>query len=71
MTGRDDPKAKKGRRAALVIASTGVAWVMITLIGEKEGFSQEMRLAFDLMALLGFLSAFWLIYQIWRDGREK
>ena len=61
--------SKKGRRAGLVIAGTGVFWVLITLIGEKEGFSTQVRLIFDLVALAGFLFAFWLIYQIWRDGR--
>lgn len=61
--------SKKGRRAGLVIAGTGVFWVLITLIGEKEGFSTQVRLIFDLVALCGFLFAFWLIFQIWRDSR--
>ena len=64
-----DQVPKKGRRAGLVIAGTGVFWVLITLIGEKEGFSTGLRLAFDLVALAGFMFAFWLIYQIWRDSR--
>lgn len=63
--------SKKGRRAGLVIAGTGVFWVMITLIGDKEGFSLQTRLIFDLIALCGFVYAFWLIYQVWRDGRSK
>ena len=49
---------------------TGVFWVLITLIGEKEGFSQQLRLIFDLVALAGFSVAIWLIYQIWRDRRK-
>ncbi|WP_135503446.1 DUF5337 domain-containing protein [Roseovarius aestuariivivens] len=61
---------KRGRRAAMVIAGTGVFWVLITLIGEKEGFSQSLRLTFDLVALGGFAVAIWLIYQIWRDRRK-
>ncbi|WP_317057771.1 DUF5337 domain-containing protein [Roseovarius rhodophyticola] len=66
-----DALSKKGRRAGLVIAGTGVFWVLITLIGEKEGFGVQLRLFFDVLALLGFLFAFWLIYQIWRDSRDN
>ncbi|MEM8774921.1 MAG: DUF5337 domain-containing protein [Pseudomonadota bacterium] len=62
-------RAKKGRRAALVIAGTGVFWVLATLIGQKEGFSVQVLLVLDLIALCGFLLAFWLIYQLWREGR--
>jgi len=66
-----DALSKKGRRAGLLIAGTGVIWVLITLIGEKEGFSLQLRLMFDVLALCGFLFAFWLIYQIWRDSRGE
>jgi len=61
--------ARLRRRAGLVIAGTGLYWVLITLIGDKEGFSQSLRLVFDLVALAGFTLAFWLIYQSWRAGR--
>lgn len=63
--------ARKGRRAAMVIVGTGLFWVLITMIGEKEGFSQQLRLIFDLVALGGFVFAIWLIYQIWRDRQDK
>ncbi len=66
-----DALSKKGRLAGLVIAGTGVFWVLITLIGEKEGFSVQLRLVFDVLALLGFIFGFWLIYQIWRDSRDS
>ena len=61
--------SKKGRRAGLVIAGTGILWVLVNLIGNKEGFSVQLRLFFDVLALCGFMFAFWLIYQIWRDSR--
>lgn len=61
--------ARLRRRSGLVIAGTGVFWVLIGLIGEKEGFSQPVRLVFDLVALAGFGLAFWLIYLSWRAGR--
>lgn len=63
--------AKRGRRAALVIAGTGVFWVLMSLIGQKEGFGQSLRLVFDLLALAGFTVAIWLIYQLWRDSRDN
>ena len=66
MTDRD-PAGRKGRQAALVIAGTSIFWILTTLIADKEGFSQSTRLVFDLVALAGFLFAFWLIYQLWRD----
>ena len=62
--------ARLRRRAGLVIAGTGLYWVLINLIGEKEGFGQGLRLIFDLVALAGFTVAFWLIYLSWRDGRD-
>ncbi|MEM6482271.1 MAG: DUF5337 family protein [Pseudomonadota bacterium] len=62
--------ARLRRRAGLVIAGTGVYWVLITLIGDKEEFSVNLRLTFDLFALGGFSVAFWLIYQSWRAGQD-
>lgn len=62
--------ARLRRRAGLVIAGTGLYWVLIMLIGEKEGFSQGLRLIFDLVALVGFGVAFWLIYLSWRAGQD-
>ena len=66
-----DTAARKGRQAALVIAGTGVFWVLANLIGEKEGFSILLRLVFDLMAAVGFLFAFWLILQYWRARQDN
>ncbi|MCR9114291.1 MAG: DUF5337 domain-containing protein [Rhodobacteraceae bacterium] len=68
---RNDDLSKKGRRAGLIIAGTGVFWVLAMLIGEKEGFSQQTRLIFDLLALCGFVYAIWMIYQLWRDSRNN
>jgi len=66
-----DKAARKGRQAGLVIAGTGVLWILVTLIGEKEGFGQGLRLFFDLMALVGFGFAFRLIFQYWRARRDN
>lgn len=66
-----DEASRKGRQAALVIAGTALFWVLATLIGDKEGFSQRLRLLFDLLALAGFVFAFWLIFQYWRARQDN
>jgi len=71
MSERDDEQSRKGRQAALVIAGTGLFWVVATLIGDKEGFSLRLRLLFDLLALAGFIFAFWLIFQYWRSRQDN
>ena len=68
---KPDTAARKGRQAALVIAGTAVFWILATLIGDKEGFSQGLRLVFDLLALAGFVFAFWLIFQYWRARQDN
>ena len=67
----DETAARKGRQAAMVIAATALLWVLATLIGDKEGFSQRLRLLFDLLALAGFIFAFWLIFQYWRARQDN
>ena len=71
MNEREEVLARKGRRAALVIVGTAVLWILVTLIGNKEGFSQQLRLLFDLVALAGFVFAFWLIFQFWRARQDN
>ena len=70
MSDKDAEIARKGRVTALVIAATGVFWVLATLFGGQLGLTQRMRALFDLMALAGFIWAFVLIYQIWRARRD-
>ncbi|MBE0452231.1 DUF5337 domain-containing protein [Roseovarius autotrophicus] len=66
MSQQDAHIARMGRKAALVIAGTGVLWILATLIGAEYGLSLRVRALFDLMALGGFVYAFVLIYQLWR-----
>ncbi|WP_104018776.1 DUF5337 domain-containing protein [Roseovarius nitratireducens] len=66
MPQQDAEIARKGRLAALVIAGTGVFWILATLIGGGLGLDQRVRALFDLMALGGFVFALVLIYQLWR-----
>ncbi len=71
MADRDQEIARKGRFTALVIAGTGVFWMLATLIGGQLGLDNRTRALFDLMALAGFIWALVLIYQIWRLRRSN
>ena len=62
--------ARKGRIAALVIAGTAAIWVVALLIGEKLGLSQRWLALIDLFALVGFVLALVMIWQIWRARRN-
>lgn len=66
MQRRDKPEDRSGRKAALVIAGTGVFWILATLIGAEYGWSNRTRALFDVIALAGFGLAVVMIYKIWR-----
>jgi threonine/homoserine/homoserine lactone efflux protein len=63
---KDKELARRGRMAAMVIAGTGVFWILATIIGGQLGLTQRTRALFDLMALAGFAWAVWMIYQVWQ-----
>lgn len=67
---REQELAKAGRRAALLMAGTGVFWIGAIYIGSKMGLSGRTQALFDLMALAGFGWALWMTYDIWRK-RQK
>ncbi len=67
---RPDPSlAIAGRRAALVLAGVGVAWIVLTWVGEGWAWSQRARALVDLFALAGFGFALYLTWQVWRLRR--
>jgi uncharacterized membrane protein YfcA len=70
MADPEHQQARKGRLTALLIAGTGVFWIIATLIGAQMGWSMRTRALFDLIALAGFVLAIVMIYQIWR-ARQK
>ncbi|MEP4197365.1 MAG: DUF5337 domain-containing protein [Aliishimia sp.] len=63
--GRDD-NGKAGRRLSLVIAGTGIIWVLANLIGSEYGWSNRTMAFFDLLALTGFGVALWIAIGLWR-----
>ena len=62
----EDDGGRAGRRLALVIAGTGLFWVLVNLIGAEYGWSNRARAFFDLVALAGFGWAFWIAIGLWR-----
>ncbi len=58
--------ARAGRRAALVMAGTGVLWALATWAGGALGLPQRLRALADLFALAGFGLGLWMTYQLWR-----
>lgn len=67
----DKNETEKGRQAAMVIAGTAIFWILATIIGGELGLSNRVRALFDLLALAGFIWAFWMIFQIWRARQDK
>jgi len=59
-------EARAGQRVALIVAGTGVFWIMATMIGTEYGWSLRTRAFFDLAALAGFGFALWQTFQLWR-----
>lgn len=59
-------QARAGQRVALIVAATGVLWVMANLVGAEYGWPNRIRALFDLAALAGFGFALWQTYQLWR-----
>ena len=71
MTGQKPDTARTGRRIALLIAGTGLGWIIVNAIGASLGWSPRMFALFDLAAAAAFGWALWLIYGLWRARQEK
>ncbi len=59
-------QGRSGQRTALIVAGTGVFWILANLFGAEYGWSNRTRALFDLAALAGFGFAMWQTYQLWR-----
>ena len=59
----------KGRRLALFMAGVGVFWILVTEIGRQYGWSPTLRIAFDLIVLVGFGYGLWQGLKLWQNRR--
>lgn len=71
MAGDPGRQSKAGQRLALVIAGTGLAWVLANMLGAHFGWSNRTRALFDLIALAGFAWAICVAIGIWRQRQDK
>lgn len=60
------PEAKAGQRVALIVAATGVFWVLAMALGAEYEWPARVRALFDLAALAGFGFALFKTFQLWR-----
>ena len=63
-------QARQGRFIALLIAATGLLYVLALALGDQLGWSQRTLAFFDLAALAGFAMALWLLFGLWRARRN-
>jgi len=64
-----EARARAARKAGLIIAGSGVFWILAIWIGGALGLSTRLRALFDLVALAGFGFGLWMTYQAWRIGQ--
>mgnify|MGYP000270057814 CR=1 FL=1 len=63
-------QAKAGQRVALILAGTGVMWILAIWAGSHFGWSIRTQAFFDLAALAGFGFALWQTFQLRRTRRN-
>ncbi len=63
-------QGRAGQRAALILAGTGVFWVVANLVGTEYDWPIRVRALFDLAALAGFGFALWQTFQLWRVRQD-
>lgn len=63
-------QGKAGQRVALIMAGTGVFWILATALGAEYQWPQRVRGIFDLAALAGFGFALFKTYHLWRARQD-
>ena len=58
--------AKQARLAAIVIAVTGVVWLLAVSFGGQLGLPVRFVFLFDLAALAAFFFALVILFRVWR-----
>lgn len=71
MTQANSDQQKTGRRIALLIAGTGVAWIAVNALGAAMGWSTRTLAFFDIAAIAAFGYAIWMIFGLWRARQHK
>ncbi|WP_380058451.1 DUF5337 domain-containing protein [Falsihalocynthiibacter sp. SS001] len=61
-----EKSSAKGRQLALVIAGSGIFWVLGQALGTQLEWTQRTRLLIDLIAMAGFFWSLVVGFQIWR-----
>lgn len=64
-------RLRQGRRAAVVIAVSGLAAIFAPVLTELGGLPMRFEMLVYLLALAGFAWALIVALQIWRQGRNK
>ncbi|MFD1883866.1 DUF5337 domain-containing protein [Paracoccus pacificus] len=71
MTGQRPPETRATdlRVPALVIAGTGVVWLVLGWIGAQQGWGLRTMALIDLAAIAGFIWALLVTFWIWQRRR--
>ena len=54
------------RLAAIVIAVTGLLWILVQMLGREYGWTTEWLQLADLAAIAGFIWSLIVTWRIWR-----
>lgn len=68
MTDKNDQLAlaKQARMAAIIIAVTGIVWLLAVGLGGQLGLPIKYAVLFDLAALAAFFFALVILFRVWR-----
>ena len=64
-------QGKAGQRVALIVAGTGVLYVLVNLVAAEYGWANRVRALFDLAALAAFGFALWQTFKLWRARQDE
>ena len=69
-TETDRMLARRGRRAALIMALTVLGWLGAQFLGGRLDWDVRLAFVFDALAMAGLLAALWVTFQIYRQRRK-
>ncbi|MEM9319798.1 MAG: DUF5337 domain-containing protein [Pseudomonadota bacterium] len=59
------------RRAALIMSIAMIAWLAVQFLGGRLGWPPTLVFAFDIAAILAFLWALWIVFQVYRARQSE